>query len=205
MNWAADMAELGMSAATTVVGGAATKAAIGAVLTGFKGARLSAEKNFFREKSTEVVVAAMQAERSKKLALILQKMDQGVDRYPFEDAAVDLVEFFYVGTVEGALQNLVIETGERAKTEKAALHTVQVVRARIAAVSAAELKLTQDMQIRMNEIMVAKNILAAQAVLKKLGVTVADNQAIEQLLTEFRKTPYDAAYRLKFRDALFPQ
>jgi hypothetical protein len=207
INWAADIVELGLSAATAAVGGESTKAALGAILTGFKGTRLSAEKNFFREKTTEVVVSAMQAERSKKLALILQKMELGVDRYPFEDAAVDLVEFFYAGTVEGALQNLTIETGQKAVVEKEALRKVQKERISVVKPTEDEMKMADKIQVRIKELRDSTDTAAAQAaaqsILKKLNVNVPDGQAISQLTTEHRKTLTDRPYLKKLHDAFF--
>ena len=209
ISWVSDMTELGLSAATAVVGGEATKAALGAILTGFKGARLSAEKNFFREKTTEVVVSAMQAERSRKLALILQKMGLGVDQYPFEDAAVDLVEFFYAGTVEGALQNLAIETGQKAMVEKDALRKVQKERISVVKPIESEQQMADKIQLRIKELRdsadTATAQAAAQAILKKLNVNVPDDQAIKQLTDEHRKTLVDRPYLKKLYDAFFPQ
>lgn len=205
ISWVADMTELGLSAAIAAVGGEATKAALGAILTGFKGARLSAEKNFFREKTTEVVVSAMQAERSKKLTLILQKMGLGVDQYPFEDAAVDLVEFFYAGTVEGALQNLAIETGQKAVVAKDALRKVQIERIAVAKATPDELKMSLEVRKRIKELKDANNTTGAQAALKKLNVNVPDDEALGQLTKEHLKVQTDRPYLQKLHDALFPQ
>jgi hypothetical protein len=114
-----DFAELGLSAATTIVGGAQTKTILAALSTASQGGRLSYDKNWFREKTAETIIAAMEAERNKKLLLIMDKMVKGnAAQYTFEEAWSDLVDYFYAGTLEGGMQALSIETGNTAANAK---------------------------------------------------------------------------------------
>ena len=139
-----DVVELGASAAIGVVGASDVKDLLAAALTGFKGARLSFEKNFFREKTTEILISQMQAYRESIRNRITDKVSKlDVSGYPFEEAWRDLVEFFYAGTLQGALQQLANETGKAAAAEKAAGKQIDVERANTAEEAQAAIRIRQ--------------------------------------------------------------
>jgi hypothetical protein len=126
----ADWVELALAASVTAVGGEAIKTALGAVLTAAKGAHLSVDKNWFREKNSEAILTAMQAERNKKLVIITRKMTQGdASQYSFDEAWADLVEFFYAGTLENGLMALSSRAGKEAEEAKNERKTVEEHRA----------------------------------------------------------------------------
>ena len=115
----ADWVELGLAGATTITGGEHAKTVLAGILTALKGGRLSVDKNWFREKTTETIISSMQAERSKKLLLITGKMAAGdAMHYTFEEAWADLVDYFYAGTLEAGIQALAVETGKTAADAK---------------------------------------------------------------------------------------
>lgn len=117
--FAGDLIELGIAFATTVSGGEAVKTVLAAVQSGVKGTRLSFDKNFFREKTVEVVISKMQASRERVKNRILDKMiNLPADKYTFEEAWVDLIEFFYAGTLQGGIQALVSEAAQDAAKAK---------------------------------------------------------------------------------------
>lgn len=120
-NTAADITELALAGAATITHGEQAKTVISAVLLAAKGSRLSYDKNFFREKTTEAIIASMQSERSKKLTQIINGMGLNAEKYPFEQAWVDLVDFFYAGTIEGGLLALTSDAGNNAVTNKTIL------------------------------------------------------------------------------------
>lgn len=116
---AADFEELAMAAAITITGGARVKTVLGAILTATKGVRISYDKNWFKEKTTETIIAAMEAERNKKLLIITGKMaNSTAAQYTFDEAQADLVDFFYAGTLEGGIVALSSETGKSASDAK---------------------------------------------------------------------------------------
>lgn len=117
---ATDFIELGLAGATTIVVGERAKTVLAAVLTAVKGASLSVDKNWFREKNVETIIASMQAERNKKMETIQSKLIGNATEYPFEEAWVDLIDYFYAGTLEGGIQALTVETGKNAADAKVA-------------------------------------------------------------------------------------
>jgi len=113
---AADVLELGVTASTNIVNGTRVKNVLAAALTGFKGSRLSFDKNFFREKTVDIIITKMRASREESRASIAGKMKLPVDQYPFEEAWRDLADFFKAGTLQGGIQALAMEAGTSAKT-----------------------------------------------------------------------------------------
>lgn len=128
-NLGADIVELGLSAAITQVGASDVKDLLAASLTGFKGTRLSVDKNFFREKTTEALIAKMQAGRDSIRNRITQKLALDVKQYPFEEAWHDLVEYFYAGTLPSALQQLANDAGQEASAAKKDAQKIDIQRA----------------------------------------------------------------------------
>jgi hypothetical protein len=129
-----DVVELGLSAAIGVVGAVEVKDLLAASLTGFKGTRLSFDKNVFREKTTEILISRMQGARDAVRNRITQKMsDMDVGAYPFEEAWRDLVEYFYAGTLPVALQQLANDAGQSAIEAQKKATDIDVKRANTAA------------------------------------------------------------------------
>lgn len=114
----ADLAELSLSLATTVTGGEGSKTVLAAILTAVKGARISVDKNYFREKTSEALISMLRAARIEKDTLIVRKMTAlDVHEYTFEEAWNDLIDLYYAGTLTSALQRLADHAG--AKSEEA--------------------------------------------------------------------------------------
>ena len=121
----ADFAKLGLSLAGTVTGGEVTKTVLAAVATTAQGAHLSVSKNFFREKTTQVIVSSMRAAREDLLNDIVKKMaNLKADSYSFDEAFTDLVEFFYAGTLHGAIQQIASTEGEKVERAKEARRNI---------------------------------------------------------------------------------
>jgi hypothetical protein len=139
----ADVVELGLSAAIGVVGGTDVKDLLAASLTGFKGTRLSFDKNFFREKTTEAVISQMQAYRESMRNRITTKLSLDVIHYSFEEAWRDLVEYFYAGTLQAALQQLANEAGKAATAAKDKGAAIDVSRANTTAEAQAAVSIRQ--------------------------------------------------------------
>jgi len=112
----ADATSLGLTAATTVVGASDVKDILAATGTAFQGAWTSYDKNFFQQKTTEAIIAQMRAARKTKQAqLIASLANRDVTSYPWEATWIDLVDFFYAGTVPSALVDIASNAGEQAK------------------------------------------------------------------------------------------
>jgi hypothetical protein len=112
----ADTLQLGMSAAATLVGVTDIKNMLTASLTAFQGTRTSLDKNFFREKTTESIISQMRASRKTKQAQLITNLGtRDVASYPWEAAWIDLVGFYYAGTVPSALVDIANTTGTNAE------------------------------------------------------------------------------------------
>lgn len=127
-NLGGDFLELGLAFAGAVSKGERVKSVLHSVLAGVKGTRLSYDKNFFREKTIEIIVSKMQASRTDVKNRILEKMNKlPADLYPFEDAWVDLAEFFYAGTLQGGIQALANEAGKAAVDAQAETRKLEFI------------------------------------------------------------------------------
>jgi hypothetical protein len=202
-----DVVELGISTAATISNGARVKTILAAALSGVKGSRLSYSKNFFREKTTEVIISKMQASRNEiKNQITSKKAGLSVDQYPFEEAWADLIDFFYAGTLQGGLQALAVDAGSSAA--EAAKEEKQTVKERLQLKNFSVQQLDQITQIRkkFNELYRAHNIEAAKEALKSLGVTPQENATeqdiFKQLNEEISKAIADPSLVDKLMTAL---
>lgn len=193
-----DFLELGTGVATTISGPERVKTVLAAALTGTQGFRLSVDKNFFREKATEVIITAMRAARQEQRNLILGKMTKlGVAKYTFEEARLDITELFYAGTLQGALQTLGAQAGARETqavqeekdfTKEQRLQTLEPV-------STEQLDLLDQIRARFREWYNQKNAAEAKKALQSLGVPALAEDSDE---TVFRKL--NAEIRERSRD-----
>lgn len=114
-----DIVDFGSGVATTISNGARAKSIISAALTGFKGGRKSLDENFFRERTTAVIISQMQASRAHIETDMLKNMnDNDASGYSLEAALGDLINYFYAGTLQQGLQELAQQTGQNAIAEK---------------------------------------------------------------------------------------
>lgn len=117
----ADAATLGLTAATAVVGASDVKDILAATGTAFQGAWTSYDKNFFQQKTTEALIAQMRATRRTLQAQLITSLGtRDVASYPWDAVWMDLVKFYYAGTVPSAMVELASNAGTQANqaTEK---------------------------------------------------------------------------------------
>ena len=98
---------------------------LSAIKSAGSGSKLSVDTNFFRKKTTEILISAMRSARDEKEALIIGKRDLLPSKYTWEEAWIDLVQLYYAGTLEGALQSVAASEGEKAKQAGKELKAVQ--------------------------------------------------------------------------------
>ena len=112
-----DAAQLGLSAAATLVGASDIKDILSATSTAFQGTRLSVDKNFYEQKTTESLVSQMRASRKNLQAQILRSLsNRDVNSYPLESAWGDVVNYYYAGTIPSALVDIAGKAGNDAVT-----------------------------------------------------------------------------------------
>lgn len=113
---AGDFVELATTASIDIVKGERVKDILAISLSTLKGGRLSIDKNFFRQKTIDLVVSKMRGLRDEVRGQIKRKeafLD--VHEYPFEQAWLDLIDYFYAGTLQNALVALANDTGQEAE------------------------------------------------------------------------------------------
>ena len=117
----ADATTLGLTAATTVVGASDVKDILAATASAFQGTWTSYDKNFFQQKSTEALIAQMRATRRTLQAQLITSLGtRDVTSYPWDAVWIDLIRFYYAGTVPSAMVELATNAGTQATqaTEK---------------------------------------------------------------------------------------
>ncbi len=183
----ADFVELGLSAATTIVGGESAKTVLAAILTAVKGGRISVDKNFFRERTSEAIVAALRTSRLTQDTAIVKKMSLlDVRQYTFEEAWNDLVDLYYAGTLASAFQTLSEQAGARAEAAKQEQVALDNVRVEITAATPQEIA---DMG-RLYGALKDMTADQASAILSELGVQVLSGaDPVRALQAELRKLP----------------
>lgn len=111
----ADATMLGLTAATTVVGASDVKDILAATATAFQGTWTSYDKNFFQQKTTEALIAQMRATRRTLQAQLITSLGtRDVTSYPWDAVWIDLIRFYYAGTVPSALVELASNAGTQA-------------------------------------------------------------------------------------------
>lgn len=116
-----DLAILGLGAAGGIVTYSGTQAILSVISGGIAGSRVSIEKNFFHDASTQALIAKMQSARRAKLDIMRKAMTLTVPEYSLSRGLSDLTEYYNAGTVVGALQNIVAEAGAETKAADASL------------------------------------------------------------------------------------
>ena len=101
-----DIANLGLTAASTITLVTRTKTILSALATAVAGVGLSVDKNVFGQQTFAALASAMQARRDQARKTILDNELRGVDVYSLDQALVYLVAYFYSGTLPGALEEI---------------------------------------------------------------------------------------------------
>lgn len=195
-NLGGDFLELGLAFAGAVSKGERAKSVLASALSGMRGTRLSYDKNFFREKTIEIIVSQMQAARETVKNRILDKMTKlPADRYTFEEAWVDLAEFFYAGTLQGGVQALANEAGKAAVDAQAETRRLEFIRtATLEDVTTVE-QITDSYELLKVKWSAVKNepdkakpfLEQAKAVLQEMRVDLTGTETGEQLFELLRQ------------------
>jgi hypothetical protein len=124
-NILADFTELAIAGATGITNGERAKTILAIALTAFKGGRKSVDVNFFRERTTEILIVKMRGSRARVETEIINGLNNDVRVYPLDQALGDLIRYFYAGTLHNALEELSQQTGSESA---AAQNIVRVAR-----------------------------------------------------------------------------
>jgi len=105
-----DIAQIGLGTAGTFAGGQ-TPNLLAAISTGVAGSRLSFNKNFFKEKSPDLLLSRMDALRAEQWSQIYLKLKENDSIYSLYEAERDLFAYFEKGSLQAAFQNIIAESG----------------------------------------------------------------------------------------------
>ncbi len=193
----ADAAQLGLTAAATVTGASGVKDILSATATALGGTRLSFDKNYFEQKTTESLVSQMRASRlALKAQLLLNLAKRDVSSYPLEAAWVDLIGYYYAGTIPSALVEIANRTGSDAVRAGQDLQDV-VRELRPATPAQAE----QSLDVRAAYDTLSRGISAGRP-----DEVVRSNDALRRILREagiaFEETASPADLLARMRDAM---
>jgi hypothetical protein len=119
--WIADLATLGLTAASTVVGGAETKTILSAIATGVVGVNTSLDKEFFQNNTVQALQLQMRAQRATVEAKLDAGMSASTTDYPLQNGVRDVMAYYHAGSVTEALIQLVQNAGDNNSAAQAAL------------------------------------------------------------------------------------
>jgi len=190
----ADAVQLGMSAAATLVGASDVKDILTATLTAFQGTRTSVDKNFYQQKTTESIISQMRTTRKTRQALIITSLAQrDVTSYPWDAVWIDLVDFYYAGTVPSALVEIASATGASATVANDKLNDA----------IAGQTKQAIDVRTGFEKLLAAANgtdasavlsaVASMKSILKSTGYYNGENLTTAQVITLFERAMSEAA------------
>lgn len=197
----ADATSLGLTAATTVVTGTDVKDILAATGVAFQGTWTSYDKNFFQQKTTEALISQMRASRKTKQAqLITGLATRDVASYPWDAVWIDLVDFYYAGTVPSAMVEIASNAGSNAQTATEKLNNAMAAltpRTPAQAQEAVDIRAAYTkLAAAINGSDKAKSAAAMQIVRKILtdcGYSPATDEGEAALLADLRKAMADAS------------
>lgn len=197
----ADATTLGLTAATTVVGATDVKDILAATGVAFQGTWTSYDKNFFQQKTTEALIAQMRASRKTKQAqLITGLATRDVTSYPWDAVWIDLVDFYYSGTVPSAMVEIASNAGTQAAIATTTLNNAM---AALTPRTPAQAQEAIDIRAAYTKLAAAVNSsdatksAAGVATLRKIltdaGYSPAADEGSAALLADLRKSMADAS------------
>ena len=115
---ALDATLLGLTAATTIVNGAAVKTTLGALSTAAAGVRTDIDQDIYMAQTLQILMNTMEAQRLSIRNRIDGNMKLAAADYTSWRALTDLDDYYRAGTLAGALQYLSSTTGQNAQDQK---------------------------------------------------------------------------------------
>ena len=200
-----DILGIAVTTAATISNGERVKSILSAAATALTGSQLSISKNYFREKTTEILVTKMQAARESARARITRNMLLPVSQYPIEAALSDLVDLFYAGTLQGALLALSQQVGEQAEEARKEVKDAEVQRVErflLPTVTPDEVKQNILMQQSLARIRNERDVAEARRILTEIGAPPEPNANAQEILDALRAKHRAAARDPELRDKL---
>ena len=116
---AAEIVTLGLTAASTAVGGEEAKTILSAIATGVVGANSSLDKNILQNNTIQTLELEMRALRAEREHDLLNGMADTDAHYPLQSGIRDVIAYYYAGSLTDAMLGLVEKTGSEAEANLA--------------------------------------------------------------------------------------
>jgi hypothetical protein len=180
---ATDILALGLGVASTITNGERAKTVLTAALTGFTGATLSIDKNFFRQQTVQALISSMQSGRDETKALILKRLSEPDTTYPFQAARSDMTAYFFAGTLPGALQHL----NQTAAVNADSVHTdLKRIQLALTGISQTDVKNATDINKAIAAAFKSGDLSKVEAYLNAMGHQVPDTATPEAVTGALR-------------------
>jgi hypothetical protein len=114
-----EIATLGLTAASTAVGGAEVKTILSAIATGVVGVNSSLDKNVLQNNTVEALELEMRSLRAQKEQDLINGMADTDAHYPLQSGIRDVIAYYYAGSLTDAMLGLVEKTGADAQVSRA--------------------------------------------------------------------------------------
>ena len=121
----AEIVTLGLTAASTAVGGEEAKTILSAIATGVVGANSSLDKNVLQNNTIQTLELEMRALRAEKERDLLNGMADSDAHYPLQSGIRDVIAYYYAGSLTDATLGLVEMTGSEAQASLASTAEVR--------------------------------------------------------------------------------
>jgi hypothetical protein len=174
---ATDWTVLALNAAGSLATGGAVNA-LAAASAGIVGAKAAFDRNAYFEKTMPGLVATMSAKRKEILVRIRSGLSNEIEEYPLVMALNDLENYYYAGSIPGAIIEVAEAAGDTAKKADAELEKITIVTLAPA-----------DLQVRREKMADYVKTLDQQkldGIAKSIGVRSGD-KALVDILTEISK------------------
>jgi hypothetical protein len=120
-----DILEIGAKSAIAITNGERAKTLIAEGL-GFLQLSRTAANNNYSLRETQILFNKMVAKRSDVLANIMTNSVKTIEEYPLEFAFIEVIGYYKAGTLDGAMENLSIDTGAEANQSTRNLEQIKI-------------------------------------------------------------------------------
>jgi hypothetical protein len=191
-------ANLGLTAAATVVGATDVKEILTATSTAFQGTQISFDKNFFAQQTTQALISQMRASRKTLQAQVIQSLTtKDAISYPLEAAWTDIIGYYYAGTLPSALVAVASKAGSDDVKADQTLVDAKALTAFTPAQALSAITIRSAYTQLSQQLKSSDTAAAATESLKKIltaaGVSFAATASSSDLLTSLQKAMAAAA------------
>lgn len=120
-----DLASLGLTAASTIVGDKDLKTILSGTATAVTGSSASFDKRFFQDQAIGALLTTMNASRLAVEATITANLKKPSSEYTLDDAILDVLQYHRAGTLLHAIAEIQTDQGNKAASSQATINTLK--------------------------------------------------------------------------------